>query len=191
MPHTPHTLRGPRGPHTPRAPRFTKQPAFNLIELLITTVIVAVLATVAALSFSGAKNGAVFNDQKTKVVDLLQQARSYSLSNVLVDSSTEKTTDYYILEIDENTITLSAIGTSSTTSTTELTSLELQEGYTFALPSGASKIEIYYIPPYGEICFYAYDCSDSTEEISFILSGPDDRKATITLNVFAGYPEVE
>ena len=172
-------------------PRLKPKPAFNLIELLITTTVVAILATVAAFSFSGAKNGATFNDQKTKVVDMLQQARSYSLSNVLVDSGTGEATDYYRLDIGENTLTLTAVGTSGTISATELDSIELLDGYRIEFSSGAPDLEIYYFPPYGEICFSASNCSDSTTEKSFVLSGPDEREATITLNVFAGYPEVE
>jgi len=164
--------------------------AFTLIEILIVIIITAVLTVGLAVSFSGGKALADFKADKAELTSLIQLARNSSLSSVLIDDEYE--TDHYLLELSSSAASLTAYG-EDTANYVELDSMEFNTDYEITLDDSLS---VYYIPPYGEVCFTytggACDYSDGTTSETRILEREDsDQTATFTITIYSGYPEVD
>ncbi len=158
--------------------------AFTLIELTIAIVIIAILTVALATSFYNGNLSARFNDERTKVVNVLEEARGYSLGSILIDET--EPTDYYLITVSSSGITLDAYGPTLD----ELkSSYYLEDGFNIDDITGSEYI--FYFPPNGEICFETPDCSSTLTEISFTLN--DDTgtySQLIKVNKFGGYPEL-
>jgi len=153
--------------------------------MLIVITIMALLSMAMAFAFSGARDNANFNDQKLAVTNIIQEARGLSLSSILVETASgDEPAYYYYLAITEDDITLSAVTEDS--DTTKINSLTLEEGFEIDQP-----VDVYYFPPYGDICIGRFDCSASVTEEVFTLTSEEGREATFTISVYGGYPEVE
>jgi len=167
--------------------------AFTLIEILIVIIITAVLTVGLAVSFSGGKALADFKADKAELTSLIQLARNSSLSSVLIDDEYE--TDHYLLELSSSAASLTAVGYESdgTEHTVELESMTFNTDHNIELDD---SLTVYYIPPYGEVCFTytggACDYSDGTTSETRILEREDsDQTATFTITIYSGYPEVD
>lgn len=151
-----------------------------MIELLIAITIIAVLSIAIALNFGRGALNARFDDQVQKIVHIIEQARSYSLNNYLVEDS--EPTEYYVLTVDTNRMILEAHGA---TLTSTLEEVELADEFTIS-----DAQTIYYVPPYGEIYIESED-SGITEFTFSVEDSSAAHSETISINVYGGYPEVE
>ena len=159
--------------------------AFTLIELLITIAIVAILSVGLAVNFRGSIQKAHFDDEVLGLVHILEQARSYSLTNFLI-SDTEPA-DYYLITVSEAGITLEAHGA---TLDATMESVTLSDDFSITDVTGSQYI--YYFPPTGLICLESADCTSTESEVSFTLVGADTTNSqVISLNKYGGAPEVE
>jgi type II secretory pathway pseudopilin PulG len=146
-------------------------------------VLVAVLSVLLVTSFVSLSSNARFNNTKTQIVNMIQKARSLSLSNILINDTDP--TDYYKLTLTGQTVTIDAYGTVPT-NTESIGILNLDTDFSFA-----STLDVYYFPPYGDVCFNASNCSDSSSTAAVILSNADATKtATFTFDVNGGYVNV-
>lgn len=160
-----------------------RPPAFTMIELLIAIIIIAVLSVAIAVNLSRGALKANFDDQLIQIVHVMEQARSYSLNNYLIDDTDP--TQYYRLTFRSSMVTLKAYGA---TLDVILERVELDDGFTIS--AGTLPQEIYYIPPYGDM----YIESESSGLTEFEFTVDDDTgvySETISVNVYGGYPEVE
>lgn len=157
--------------------------AFTLIELLMVIVIIAVLSVLLVTSFVSLSSNARFNNAKTQIVSMIEKARSLSLSNILINDT--EPTDYYKLTLTGGTVTIDAYGTDPTISES-IASLSLDTDFSFA-----TTLDIYYFPPYGDVCFNAADCSDPSTSAEVVLNNADSTKsAAFTFDVNGGYVNV-
>lgn len=164
-----------------------KHRAFTLIEIIIVIMVVAILSTGLALSFSNGRGQAAFKDAQYQITNIIQEARALSLSNVLIED-TGVEADYYLLDITASELTLTAYGMGESAAVEhEIQSVTLSDGV--EIDSG---LQVYYIPPYGDLCFtYAGICNYTTTESSFTLIRENsDQTATFTLSIYSGYPEI-
>lgn len=139
--------------------RYGIKKAFTLLELMIVITIMAILTMALVFSFNNATLKAKFDNEKTKITNIVAQARSKSFSNILLESG--EVAEYYLLTIDTTKSTLTAVN--------ETTSEIID---TFDYETGifiTDKIEVYYFPPYGEVCF-DIDCVSTEESISTRLT---------------------
>lgn len=164
-----------------------RPPAFTMIELLIAIIIIAVLSVAIAVNLSRGALKANFDDQLVGIVHVLEQARTYSLTNFLIEDT--EPADYYLITIAETGVTLEAYGSSGLTSTLE--NVELADGFTISATSTTTLPQsIYYVPPDGDI----YIESETSGITEFEFSVEDDSgtySETVSLNIYGGYPEVE
>ncbi len=173
-----------------------KRPAFTLIEILIVISLLGIISLGLALSFQYGRSRAEFKKAEYQLTNIIQRARELSLSNILItDYAQDFETDYYQLQIREDGATLTAYGTSPAGELKpyEIEIINLNSDYGLSIDSA---LNIYYIPPYGEICFTINsancDYSDGVTEKSFILSGQDSiQEKTFRLSIYSAYPEVE
>jgi len=160
-----------------------RRAAFTFIELIVVITMMAILATILAVSFQNLRLSSRFNDQKVKIVSLIEGARSQALSNILVNGTAP--TSYYLLDIESTAITLTAVAEDATSET--LKTLTLDSDMTLA----TVPLEIYYFPPYGDVCFDSACADTTTISKDFTLSDSTGAKtATFTLNVNGGYVDV-
>ena len=145
-------------------------------------MIVAILSVAVVVNFGKSQLKANFDDQVIQIVHVLEQARTYSLTNFLIADTSPA--EYYLLTVSSTGITLLAYN-SSTSSILETVTLDSNFSIT-------GSEEVYYFPPNGDICFDTPDCDSLATEISFTLV---DSTATyskeISLNMYGGFPEVE
>ncbi len=165
--------------------KFTKK-GFTLIELLIVIAIIAMLATGAAYKILAGKQKAQFDNTKMQVQSLLQEARTLSMSSMVVaETVTElEPSKYYLLDIATDQITLSAYGINDS----------VKQIKTFELPDQHSinpAMQIYYFSPSGELCFNSSDCSDKTDKKLTLESADDAFTANFTVSGHGGYAEQE
>jgi len=154
--------------------------AFTLIELLMVIVLVAVLSVLLVTSFVSLSSNARFNNAKTQIVSMIEKARSLSLSNILINDT--EPTDYYKLTLTGGTVTIDAYGSTSNES---IATLSLDTDFSFT-----STLDVYYFPPYGDVCFDA-SCTDPSTTAAVVLSNADSTKtATFTFDVNGGYVNV-
>lgn len=159
--------------------------AFTLIELCVSILIVAILSVALVVNFGGASRKANFDDQVVQIVHLLEQARSYSLTNFLINDT--EPVDYYLLTITSAGLSLDAYGP---TLDSALESVALDSNFSITVMTGYEYV--FYFPPNGDICFATPDCDSSLTEISFILV--DDTgtySQVISMNKYGGFPELE
>lgn len=160
-------------------------PAFTMIELLIGIIIIAVLSVAIAVNLSRGALKANFDDQVVEIVHVLEQARSYSLTNFLI-SDTEPA-DYYLITVTSAGVRLDAYGP---TLDSGLENVTLDDGFSIEDITGSEYA--FYFPPEGEICFDTPDCASGVNEISFtVVDSSGTYSSQITLNIYGGYPEVE
>ncbi len=161
-----------------------RAPAFTMIELLIAIIIIAVLSVAIAVNLSRGALKANFDDQLIQIVHVLEQARSYSLTNFLIEDT--EPVDHYLITIAETGVTLEAYGSSGLSSTLE--NVELADGFTITATTLPQSI--YYVPPDGDI----YIESESSGITEFEFSVDDSSgtySETVSLTIYGGYPEVE
>lgn len=155
--------------------------AFTLIELLMVIVLVAVLSVLLVTSFVSLSSNARFNNTKTQIVSMIEKARSLSLSNILINDT--EPTDYYKLSLIDGMVTIDAHGPTLSESIATL-SLDIDFSFT-------TTLDVYYFPPYGDVCFNASDCSDLSTSAEVVLSNADASKtATFIFDVNGGYVNV-
>jgi prepilin-type N-terminal cleavage/methylation domain-containing protein len=174
-----------------------KHRAFTLVEIVIVIMIVAIISVALALSFTESKKHAEFKQVKADVTNIIQQARSLSLANILIDGSgsNQFETDYYLLDFQVDSLTLTAYGTDSHDHPidSEIDSLEFTSSTGIELDAA---VDVYYVPPYGEVCFsYASGCdydadTDTSKELNLTRDG-SDQSASITISIYSGYPEID
>ena len=163
--------------------------AFTLIEIVIVIGITAVIAVTLVLTFKDTRVKATFDDYESQITNIIQQARTLSLSNILIvdsNTGTEEETDYYALVFTKpSSITLTAYGADVTTEAVD--SITLEDGYTIN-----KTFTVYYHPPYGEVCFNT-DCDSFTPKIVKLQStaADTDYSTTFTISAHGGYPEVD
>ena len=159
----------------------TDHRAFTLIEMMIVTVIVAILALGLLFAFQGTKDKADFSNQQTQVVNLIQEARGLSLSNLMVG---DEIAQYYLLSVQRGSVTLSSVAESGTLLEVGMVTFEGD----VSVPRGTT-FDTYYFPPYGDVCF-SEDCAatDPTEDTFTLTDGVNESDITIT--IYGGYPEV-
>lgn len=159
--------------------------AFTLIELMIAILIIAVLSAALMLNFSSASQKALFDDQITNIVRVIEQARSYSLTNYLVNDT--EPTEYYLLTIGADYLSIEAYADYAGTHDS-LEEYELDTGFT----TTATDDEVFYIPPYGQVCL-EYPCVDGGDtEYPFVVSNSDGSLSqVITITTHGGFAELE
>ncbi len=156
-----------------------------MIELLIAIIIIAVLSIALAVSLSRGVLKAKFDDQVLQVVHVLEQARTYSLTNFLILDT--EPADYYLISVTSAGVMLDAYGP---TLDYGLENVALADGFEIEDITGSEYA--FYFPPDGEICFDTPDCASGITEISFTLvDSSGTYSSQITLNIYGGYPEVE
>ncbi len=165
--------------------------AFTLIELAIVILIIAILTVALASSFFRGNLSARFNDQLTQVVQILEEARGYSLGSTLIEDSSSPGTyepaEHYRITIGSNQITLDAVGP---TIVTNIKTVTIEPG--FVMRDITPTDRIFYFAPDGEICFDTYLCDSGITRMSFILSDSTNTYTqTIRINQFGGYPELD
>ncbi|MFA5792410.1 MAG: type II secretion system protein [Candidatus Gracilibacteria bacterium] len=158
--------------------------AFTLIELMIVITIMAILTMALVFSFGRATLKAKFDDQKMQIINITEEARSRSLSNMLLSGGEE--TNYYALVIGELTVTLTAYGETQT---------EIIDAFNFAEGFSTETLTAYYFPPYGEVCFELdsdSNCLDGATERSTVLEDSTGiYSAVVSIDAYSGYASVE
>jgi len=161
------------------------RPAFTLLELVIVVCIIAILSVSLLVNFKGNVAKSRVDDQVVQIVHLLEEARSYSLTNFLVNDT--EPASYYVVTITSAGMTLKAYVNATTTTT--LQSVTMQTGYSI---TGISATErIFYFPPTGEICFDAAACTSTDTELTLTVSdSTGSYTQDIYFNKFGGAPEI-
>ncbi len=157
--------------------------AFTLVELLIVIVILAVLCVLLATSYIKLASAARFNNAKTDIVNMIQKARSLALSNILINDDPDYPTEYYVLTLEADEVTIDAYASDGTHESLE--TLTLDSSFRFSSP-----IEAYYFPPYGAVCFNGETCADTSTSKTTTLTDTYSHTATFTIDVNGGYVEV-
>jgi type II secretory pathway pseudopilin PulG len=158
--------------------------AFTLGELMIAIMIIAILSISMVVNFSRSEQKAIFDDYRAQILAVMQQARGLSLSNILVEESTREETDYYVLELKTDGITLTAWGVDG--SDVDIVDFDFEEGYEFT-----TDTYIYYFPPFGDICFTNDPtCSGGTTGKTFTFQSTDGNYSQrYAFTIYGGYPE--
>jgi len=172
-----------------------KHRAFTLVEILIVIMITGIVSVGLAISFSGGRDQAAFKEAQSDITNIIQEARALSLANILIEGrANDFETDYYHLAVATDGITLTAYGVDAhdVVIDTEVNSIEIDSEANLEI---SEALDIYYVPPYGEICFsYSGGCvftSQPTEEsFSLLRDGGASQEVTFTLSIYSGYPEV-
>ncbi len=161
-----------------------KRPAFTFAETMIVISMTAILSVSLAFSMRNLRERAAFRDDQTKLVALLQKARSLALSNILVEGNT---TLFYRFHLESTGATLYAtVDDAGTPTETALESLTFQDNV-----NTPNDVEIFYFPPDGEICFNV-DCTWTEAETSFTLQTADSKYVTeFTVDIYGGFPDVQ
>lgn len=164
---------------------FKKHAAFTFIELLIVIIIMAVLSISLAVAYQRVQLKVRFDKNVSRITELFQQARTLSLSTLMIEGTDP--TYYYVLELDASSVTLSAYASDpSIYETLETFTVDSD----MSLTSTASGI--YYLPPSGEVCIDAETCDTGTTEAALILSDLTGTYSTVfTLTTAGGYVDVE
>ncbi len=119
------------------------------------------------------------------MLDLMQKARGSALSSVLVEDpdgvADSEPVAYYKLSIQTNAITLTAVSTSFAA---EIESLSFENGITLS-----PVIEVYYFPPYGEVCFDVACTDKTTQYKNFTLQDATGEDVTYRISRHGGHPE--
>ena len=155
--------------------------AFTLMELLIVIVILAVLSVLLGTSYIKMASAARFNNAKTDIVNMIQKARSLSLSNILINDT--EPTDYYVLTLEVGEVSIEAYASDGTSET--ITSLPLDSSFSFD-----TSLSVLYVPPYGDVCFDNIACASTDTTRDLILTDTYGHTATFTIDVNGGYVEV-
>jgi prepilin-type N-terminal cleavage/methylation domain-containing protein len=169
-----------------------KHRAYTLVEVLVVVMITALITVGLALSLSNGRGHAQFKQYQSDITNIIQQARTLSLANILITvSGVDYETDYYELAFAEDSVTLTAYGDSGAVSS-EIDSVTFEESYGIALDAAQT---IYYLPPYGEVCFtYSSGCdytTDTDTSKDLVLARENsDQSVTFTVSIYSGYPEV-
>ena len=154
-----------------------KNPAFTLIEFLITLTIIALLSTVMVISFGGTRTRAEFKRYENQVTNIIQEARNLGFSNIYTDGVA---VDYYELGVQPDEITLRGYEDGVST---VIDQVVLPDNYSID-----SSIDITYTPPNGEVSF----ADGSTSQTFHLLNNEANLSTTFVITVFGGgYPEVD
>ena len=160
------------------------QPAFTLIELTISICIIAILSVGVAINFKSSILKANFDDEVLQIVDLFEQAHSYSLTNFLVNDT--EPPEYYLVSVSSSRVVLKALGGSEESI---LETVILDDNFFIRDITGSQKT--YYFPPTGEICFDSEECDSGINEISFtIVDRSQEYSQEMTLNKYSGVLEL-
>ncbi len=151
-----------------------RSPAFTLIELLIVTLIIALLSGGFMISYTNLREKAVFDDDQSKTISIIQKARDLSLTNLQVN---DLETDYYRLEVKTDGITLTGYDIDG--GTRSIGSVTFSTGIT-------SDTEFYadYSPPYGTITL-----STGGQSQDFTIADSNGNTSTVSIGIFGGFPE--
>ncbi len=136
-----------------------KRPAFTLIELMIVLVIIAIITTALVLSYQQLNLKVRYDTHVNNIVRIFQEARSRSLSTVLIEGT--EPTEYYLLALNNYGIELIAYSENLE---------QVIEVYDFDEDIEISdEWEVYYFPPSGDLCFGSANCAGNTIELSTVL----------------------
>lgn len=165
-----------------------KKTAFTFIELILVITLLAILSTAVILGWRQNQIHAQFRDLETKIISMIQKARGLSLSNLTIENADESIpVEYYLLNISETSLSIQAIGQDSAATAEEIDVLEFPEGFSLD-----TTFEVYYFPPYGEVCWES-DCPDDfEEEKTFTLSTEfSNENQEFGISIYGGYPELQ
>lgn len=172
-----------------------KHRAFTLVEIVVVVLVVGIVTAGLALSLNNGRAQAEFKNAEYQVTNLLQEARSLSLANILIeDESGDFETDYYHLSVTRPRMILTAYGTNDSGSAVsqEIDTVELSMDHELSFDG---VYDIYYVPPYGELCFsYSGGCvfTGQPTELSFDLTREEvGQTRTFTISIYSGYPEID
>lgn len=158
--------------------------AFTLIEVMIVTILVGILSVGLSLSFGGIRESTAFGQHQTRVVEIIQKARGLSLSNRLLN---DQPIDSYFLYITNEGIALHVTGPGG---------VEEVDRFDFDRSNWDFQIDtvfdVYYFPPYGDICF-TESCNSGLTSRSFHLYSPSNPEldTQITIDIYGGFPEID
>ncbi len=161
------------------------QRAFTLIEVMIVTIMIAVISVGVSLSFGGIRKSTAFNEHQTRVVEVIQKARGLSLSHRVHNN---EPIDHYKLGLYRYKAILTSDGPGG---------VELIDEFKFDTTVWDIEIDVpidvYYFPPYGDICFTPNcDGTDPTSKTINLYSTSDPNYITeITIDVYGGFPEID
>ncbi len=154
---------------------LTKRPAFTFIELLIVIIIMAILSVALAISYQRVQLKVRYDAHVNAIVELFQRARSLSLSTLMIDDT--EPVEFYYLAVGEGDVVLTAEGGGLS---------EELDRFTFDNDIMIdTELEIYYFPPYGDICLGASGCNDP------IFVGPPETENVTVLSDASGVYSTE
>jgi prepilin-type N-terminal cleavage/methylation domain-containing protein len=167
-----------------------EKPAFTFIELMVSTAIIAIISVTTALTIQTTRVRSAFRNYETQIVHLAQQARSASLSNLriggLEDIESSEEVIHYQLAIRGAGVQLNAVGE---TLVEELGIVNIADDPSIEI---GPIFDVYYFPPYGDVCFNPSCTPDPITEKTFTINSIyTDIYTEITIDVYGGFPEVE
>ena len=164
------------------------RPAFSFVELLVVMMILAILTVALAIAYQRIQLKVRYDANVSSITELFQRARTMSLSTVLINDT--EPVEYYLLAVNNHDISLVAQGDtlSETLDTFEYDAdMEMSD-----------ELEIYYFPPFGEVCLGVYLCRDSsftgtveTENTTTFSDRTGAYEAEFTITNTGGFVEVE
>lgn len=173
-----------------------KHHAYTLPEIIIVVLVTSIISLALAVSFSNAKKQAEFKQDQADIVNIIQEARTLSLANIIVEGSVNDfATEYYLLEFTTDGVELTAHATNGFgyDVSSDVSSVSLNSDLGIGLNTTQ---KVYYVPPYGEVCFaYSSGCdytsdTDTQKELVLERDG-SNQESTITISIYSGYPEVD
>ncbi len=164
---------------------FKKHAAFTFIELIIVVIIMAILSISLAVAYQNVQLKVRFDAHVSTITELFQQARTLSLSTLMINGTDP--TYYYALSLGTTSVTLKAYATdTSVTQTLETFTYDSDMRLT------SSAIAIYYFPPSGEICIGSASCSSGATEANITFGSRSGTYSTeFTITTAGGYVDVE
>lgn len=127
-------------------------PAFTFIEMMIVVVIMAVLSMSIALAYQKIHLKMRYEANVTALTALFQQARSVSLSTILINGT--EPAAYYKLTVQRGYARLDAYAADETTS-----KLIERVDYDSGMNISTAALFVYYFPPNGEVCLDNSSCT--------------------------------
>ena len=164
---------------------FKRHAAFTFIEVIIVVIIMAILSISMAVAFQNVQLKVRFDKNVSRITELFQQARTLSLSTLMIDGTDP--TYYYALNLGTSSVTLIAYAADTSVTQTLETFTYDSDMYLNDLAIG-----IYYFPPSGEICIGAASCASGATEAEITFADRSGTYSTqFTITTAGGYVDVE